>query len=170
MNATIEWDDGDEEDGLPPVKYFHVAPDRGRIIIVNFNLAGTPVHPEIPKSGRPCVVIQNNKLYRGPLVTVIPLSTKAPDPAKPYHHCMSHHSFRYMPDRYGPQSTDRWAKCDYVTTVSLARCTDPYARKPNKDRQYVKIKATPADLVAIERCVIWGLGIRPETLVSTASS
>lgn len=50
---------------------------------------------------------------------------------------------------------DRWAKCDYVTTVSLDRCVDPYVVVKYKARRYVKAKVTQADLQAIERCGRW---------------
>ena len=53
-------------------------PDRGRIIIVNFEMGGSAVPPEMCKPNRPCVVLQNNKLDRGGLVTVVPLSGNPP--------------------------------------------------------------------------------------------
>ena len=62
---------------------------------------------------------------------------------------------------WGGQGTPRWAKCDYVTTVSLDRCCDPYRRPraPCQARQYIRVKAIQADVDAIERCLLWALGI-----------
>lgn len=137
------------------------APDRGRIITVNFEMGGAPVDPEMPKERRPCVVVQNNKLRRGRLVTVVPLSTQAPDVVMPYHHQMDHRSFRDWPLDNGGQILVRWAKCDYVTTVSLDRCKDPYRKLPYGDRRYLKVKAIAADMEAIDKCVLWALGINP---------
>lgn len=136
-------------------------PNRGRIIIVNFELAGTAVVPEIVKA-RPCLVVQNNGLLRGPLVTVVPLSTTPPRRVMPYHHKMDHRSFRDLPADYGGQAMERWAKCDYVATVSLDRCVDPYSRPPHQARRYVKVKAIQADIEAVEKCILWALGIDPK--------
>ena len=139
----------------------HTVPDRGRIVIVNFELGGRAVPPEMAKSGRPCVVLQNNKLNRGPLLTVVPLSMTPPEPAMPYHHVMDHRSFRDLPLVYGGQGEPRWAKCDYITTVSLDRCIDPHYKPPYDARRYVKVKIIQADMLAIERCALWALGIQP---------
>ncbi len=56
---------------------------------------------------------------------------------------------------------ERRAKYDYLTTVSLSRCTDPYTKEKFGGRRYVKVKATKMDLEAVERCVIWALGVNP---------
>jgi len=134
-------------------------PKRGRIVIVNFEKGGQSIPPEMVGTMRPCVVIQNNALDRGGLITVVPLSTTPPERVGKQHHQMSHHSFRGWPMDWDGQGTARWAKCDYVVTVSLDRCTDPYARSPGQGRRYVKVSVTKADLEAIERCVLWSLGI-----------
>jgi len=137
-------------------------PDRGRIIIVNFDMGGGGIGQEFRKPGRPCVVIQNNKLRRGRLVTVVPLSGQAPRPKMPYHHLMDHLSFRDLPLEYGGQAKERWAKADYIATVSLNRCTDPHRLERHEQRKYVKVRAIKADAEAVERCVLWALGIDPE--------
>jgi uncharacterized protein YifN (PemK superfamily) len=142
-------------------------PERGRILIVNFELGGKAVPPEMCKPGRPCVVVQNNKLDRGPLLTLIPLSTKAPNQKFPHHHLMDHRSFRLMPADYGGQTLERWAKCDHLLTVSRDRCTDPYSRDRYDGRKYVKLKIIQADMLAIERAILWGLGIQPGNHVPT---
>ena len=134
-------------------------PDRGRIIVVNFDLGGGVILPEMRKSRRPCLVIQNNKLHRGQLVTVIPLSTTAPHRVMPYHHKMDHRSFRGWPMDWGGQDTPRWAKCDYIATISLQRCVDPYRCLAFERRQYVKVRAIDADIDAVEKAVLWALGI-----------
>lgn len=150
-----QYDDGDEE----PITKMPFPPDRGRIIIVDFQLGGALVPPEMRKSGRPSIVLQNNKLRRGRLVTVVPLSTTPPDREQPYHHRMDHRSFRELPLQWGDQGTPRWAKCDYVTTVSLDRCFDPYSKKAFEKRHYVRVRAIKADMESVEKCVLWALGI-----------
>jgi uncharacterized protein YifN (PemK superfamily) len=138
------------------------APDRGSIIIVNFELGGGGVGDEMCKPMRPCVVIQNNRLHRARLVTVVPLSTTEPDPVKPWHHLMDHRSFRAWPVGWDEQGTPRWAACDYVTTVSLDRCVHPYRKEPYGRRAYTRVFAIKADLTEIERRVKWCLGLREE--------
>lgn len=134
-------------------------PDRGRIIIVNFDLKGNAVPPEIGKAGRPCVVVHANGLKRGRLATVVPLSTTEPHRIQDYHHEMDHRSFRTWPANWGSQGQPRWAKCDYVTTVSLDRCVDPYYKPPYQQRRYVKIRAIKADMDAIDQCIKRALGL-----------
>lgn len=156
---NVDSEDGDKSDagetrGLP------VAPDRGRIIIVNFEMGGGGVGQEMRKPSRPCLVIQNNKMRRGRLVTVVPISGQEPEELQPYHHRMDHRSFVNMPLTYGGQGKPRWAKCDYMTTVSLDRCLDPHHRPNNGPRKYVKVRAIRADVEAIEKCVLWALGIK----------
>ncbi|TAK53562.1 MAG: hypothetical protein EPO25_10305 [Gammaproteobacteria bacterium] len=159
-----------EIEQVPGVASLKVAPDRGRIIIVNFELAGSSVPPEMCKPGRPCVVLQNNKLGRAGLVTVVPLSMTEPKRLMPYHHLMDHRSFRDLPRGWGNAGLARWAKCDYVATVSLYRCVDPHYRSALRARHYVRVMAVEADITAIERCVLWALGIQPARHVRVAGA
>lgn len=133
-------------------------PTRGRIIIVNFEKAGTAVPPEMVGTKRPCLVIQNNNLSRGGLVTLVPLSSTKPNVLGKQHHEMSHLSFLGLPLEWDRTLT-RWAKCDYLITVSLDRCSDPYSKPAYGGRKYVKVKAAKCDVDAVDRCVLWGLGI-----------
>jgi uncharacterized protein YifN (PemK superfamily) len=71
-------DNEDFESDGKPLMGMPIAPDRGRIIIVNFEMGGAAIGQEMRKARRPCLVIQNNKLRRGRLVTVVPLSGKEP--------------------------------------------------------------------------------------------
>jgi uncharacterized protein YifN (PemK superfamily) len=137
----------------------HSPPDRGFIIIVNFELGGT-LGAEMTGTMRPCVVVQNNRLHRGPLVTVVPISTTAPEPAMPWHHELDHMSFRAWPISWGGQGLPRWAKCDYITTVSLERCEHPYSKTRDGGRRYTRVRITRTDLEAVEGCVQWALGIQ----------
>jgi uncharacterized protein YifN (PemK superfamily) len=139
----------------------NVVPDRGRIVIVNFEKSGAPIPPEMVGTMRPCIVVENNQISRGRLVTVVPISTTAPHPIGKQHHELSHLSFRGWPMDWGGQGLPRWAKCDYVVTVSLDRCVDPYTKPQGKPRQHTKVRVTKADLGAIEKCVLWALGIDP---------
>jgi uncharacterized protein YifN (PemK superfamily) len=141
-------------------------PDRGRILIVNFELGGVPALPEMDGTQRPCVVVQNNVLDRPGLVTVVPISMTPPLPGPgKQHHLLSHLSFRDWPLDWDGQGAERWAKCDYVATLGLKRCSDPYRRLQADRRRYIKVKITKSDLEAIERCVFFALGIDPQRIL-----
>lgn len=146
-----------------------VVPDRGRIVIVNFERGGRQQPPEMDGTMRPCVVVQNNSLKRGRLITVVPLSTTEPHFPGKQHHLLDHRSFRGWPMDWGGQGTPRWAKCDYIATVCLDRCTDPYSRNQYDDRRYTKVTIIKADLLAIERCILWAMGITPTLHITSAN-
>ena len=136
------------------------APKRGSLIMVNFSMGGKPVGAEMPKDTRPCVVVQRQQdMKRGQLVTVVPLSTVEPRKIMPFHHLMDHRSFRQMPESFD-RARPRWAKCDYITTISLDRCKSPY-RVPGygRKRQPLKVQIIDADLGAIDDCLRWALAL-----------
>jgi uncharacterized protein YifN (PemK superfamily) len=138
------------------------SPERGRIIVVDFELGGGRlIGAEMSKSRRPCIVVQNNRLHRGPLVTIVPISTTPPREQRPWHHELSQESFRIWPAEWGGAEMRRWAKCDCVTTVALERCSSPYSKDRAGGRRHIAVKITAADLQAVERCVLWALGINP---------
>ena len=131
-------------------------PRRGSLVIVNFEQGGAFIAPEMTKSGRPCVVIDADDLGRGRLVTVVPLSSREPDPVAPYHHRMSHYSFRDSPL---DATVQRWAKCDMVQTVSLDRVNLPYTRE-QRGRRYVRTVVTAKDLRSIISGVLYVMNVR----------
>jgi len=88
---------------------FHPKP--GNVLICDFK--GNEV-PEIVKR-RPVVVISPAHLRRPGLVTVVPLSTTAPDPVAPYHYLLTGNP---VP---GEGAKEVWAKCDLVTSVRAER-------------------------------------------------
>lgn len=141
-------------------------PDRGRILIVNFELGGVPAIPEMDGTQRPCVVVQNNVLDRPGLVTVVPISMTPPLPGPgKQHHLLSHLSFRDWPLDWDGQGAERWAKCDYIAAIGLRRCSDPYRMLQHGGRKHIKVKITKSDLEAIERCVLYALGIDPQRIL-----
>lgn len=88
-----------------------VVPKRGRIVVTNFEIRGTAVPPEMVGTKRLCLVIQNNSLQRGRLVTVVPLSSTPPQHPGKQHHRMSELSFQSLPISWD-RTLPRWAKCD----------------------------------------------------------
>lgn len=85
-------------------------PKAGTVLVCDFRGYEPPEIVSI----RPVIVISPNHLRRPGLCTVVPLSTTAPDPIRPYH-C------RIDMDPLGGRPAAVWAKCDLVATVSLRR-------------------------------------------------
>lgn len=119
--------------------------------------------PEMVGTKRLCLVVQNRALRRGRLVTVVPLSSTAPETPGKQHHKMSELSFQSLPISW-KRTLPRWAKCDYVTTISLDRCTDPYERQQFGARKYRPIFAAKCDIDAVDQCLAWSLGINIPTV------
>lgn len=105
------------------------------------------VVPEMVKV-RPVVVVARNRKNRQ-LVTVVPLSTTAPDNMEDHHHELSANP---LP---GKENVTCWAKCDMITTVSLTRL-DRY--KVGR-RQYVTPALPDADFDAIKKAILSALGL-----------
>lgn len=130
--------------------YFH--PNPGTVLMCNFDTGFKA--PEMVKI-RPVVVISPRRRRGAGLCTVVPLSTTAPDPVEPFHHCLQPDS---LPQRLRERVT--WAKCDMLYTVSLERldrCKD--GRDQDGRRRYVAHSITPADWLAIRRCVVLALDL-----------
>lgn len=114
------------------------------------------VVPEMVKV-RPVVVIARNRKNRH-LVTVVPLSTTAPNALEDHHHQLSSNP---LP---GKGLITCWAKCDMLATVSLARL-DRFKVAP---RQYLAPTLPAADFQAIRKAVLSALGLTD--LASQAST
>jgi uncharacterized protein YifN (PemK superfamily) len=121
-------------------------PRPGTVVVCDF--AGYVV-PEMVKV-RPVVVVARNRKNRQ-LVTVVPLSTTAPDTIEDHHHELSANP---LP---GKEQVTCWAKCDMIATVSLTRL-DRYKVAP---RKYVAPTLPEADFEAIKRAIMNALGLAP---------
>lgn len=118
-------------------------PHPGALLMCDFNTGFEP--PEMTKR-RPVVVISPRPKTLAGLCTVVPLSTVAPNPVKPFHHLMAAGS---LPPELGAR--DSWAKCDMVCTVSLRRLDWVSGRKA--------LRVLDHDLVAVRRGVAVALGL-----------
>ena len=126
---------------------FH--PVAGTVIFCNFEGFKAP---EMVKQ-RPVVVVSPKTLKRNRLVTVVPLSTRAPDPVQKFHHKLD-------PASLPPPSASKtsWAKCDMLYTVGFQRLDLLRGKRENGERFYYKHRVTEADLEAIYIAVLAGLG------------
>ena len=103
---------------------------------------------------RPVVVVSPKTLKRNRLVTVVPLSTRAPDPVQKFHHKLDPAS---LPPPLASKQTS-WAKCDMLYTVRFERLDLPWGKREKGKRSYYKHRVTEADLEAIYIAVLAGLG------------
>lgn len=119
--------------------------------IVFCNFAGF-VEPEIVKR-RPVVVLAVHK-RNSKLVTVVPLSTTAPDPVEAHHYRLKQNP---LP---GAQEKVVWAKCDMVAVVSIERLDLVHTgRGPDGKRQYLRLQIGQDQFDAIRQGVASALGL-----------
>lgn len=121
----------------------HRPPTPGSLVVCDFNGFKAP---EMAKC-RPVVVVAPT-WGRQNLCTVVPLSTTPPGTLMPYHHEFSGNP---IPGRAEPT----WAKCDMVTTVSLARLD---RIKLGRGR-YEILQLNDGDFEAIKACLKLFFGI-----------
>jgi uncharacterized protein YifN (PemK superfamily) len=108
--------------------------------------------PEIIKR-RPVVVLAVHK-RNSKLVTVVPLSTTAPDQIEAHHYRLKQNPIP------GEQATEVWAKCDMLAVVSIERLDlVRTARGPDGKRQYLRLQIGQDQFDAIRRGVASALGL-----------
>lgn len=108
--------------------------------------------PEITKA-RPVVVISTHALRRQGLVTVVPLSTTAPDPTMPCHLLLSATELPGI-------ERSLWVKGDLVAAVSIRRLDRVHLGRGRYGVGQVSVDT----IRRIRRCVLFGLGIDPASL------
>jgi uncharacterized protein YifN (PemK superfamily) len=135
-------------------------PRRGRILVVNFNLGGAmALHAELSGPAQPCLVLRVDPREQPSLVTVAPLTALHPNEEEATFHRLELNSFRDWPAPHFFGSLPRWVRCAHLMTVSLDRCADPSYKPQRADRLTSSVNATPADVAAVELCVLHALGI-----------
>ncbi|MGB8326467.1 MAG: type II toxin-antitoxin system PemK/MazF family toxin [Steroidobacteraceae bacterium] len=110
------------------------------------------IEPEIIKR-RPVVILAVHK-RNSKLVTVVPLSTTAPDQIEAHHYRLRQNPIP------GEQATEVWAKCDMLAVVSIERLDlVRTARGPDGKRQYLRLQIGQDQFDAIRRGVASALGL-----------
>ncbi|WLI15674.1 type II toxin-antitoxin system PemK/MazF family toxin [Pseudomonas sp. FP603] len=99
---------------------------------------------------RPVVVIRKHRT-NSLLVTVVPLSTTAPD-------CVLDHHLKLASHLHGA-SPICWAKCDMVATVSLSRLDRIKSRDRQGKRIYLISQLAIDEFFAIKAAVRSALGL-----------
>jgi uncharacterized protein YifN (PemK superfamily) len=126
-----------------PLQY---QPKEGSVLICDFR--GYEV-PEMVKV-RPVVVIRKHRTNRL-LVTVVPLSTTAPESFLDHHLELENHLQGGSPIC--------WAKCDMVATVSLPRLDRIKRRDRQGKRVYEILQLSVEEFAAIKAAVRSALGL-----------
>jgi uncharacterized protein YifN (PemK superfamily) len=126
-----------------PLRY---QPKEGSVLICDFR--GYEI-PEMVKV-RPVVVIRKHRT-NSLLVTVVPLSTTAPDSLLGHHLELASHL-------QGASSTC-WAKCDMIATVSLSRLDRIKSRDRQGKRIYLISHLATDEFHAIKTAVRRALGL-----------
>lgn len=125
-------------------------PQPGQILICHFGLGFRP--PEMVKT-RPVMVISPKTRIWTKLCIVVPISSRAPDPAE-------HHHFKLpkglLPDR---KYEEAWIKADTVMAVSCHRLD----RLKIKPREYIVPLAPPDVLREVQKCVLHATGLQALT-------
>lgn len=133
-----------------PIKY---DPGPRSFLLCNYSLGGFKP-PEMVKR-RPVVVLSPRLRHRSGLLTVVPLSTTAPEPV-----CGHHCEMTLSEPLPGFTATRCWVKAGMVATVAFARL-DLFrtGRDADGKRQYLKTKMTAEDFEAVKQCVRAALGL-----------
>ncbi|MBJ7553138.1 type II toxin-antitoxin system PemK/MazF family toxin [Marinomonas spartinae] len=134
---------------------FH--PKVGQILLCDFSVGFK--EPEMVKNKRPVLVVASDIAGRVGLVTVLALSTKVPDPIKPYHYKIPRSS---MPQLGRFQENDTWLKGDMIYTVGFHRLDlimlgkrDPTSGK----RVYFQNKLGRDQMKEVYKCMLHGLNL-----------
>ena len=128
---------------------FH--PDVGTIVICDFT---SFVKPEMTKR-RPAIVISPRFRDRGELCTIVPLSTTPPNVVMPYHHRLKIDPV--LPEPYEQEM--HWVKADMVYSVSFSRL-HMFNKKDAQGKRIYDVRViNMADLIAIQKCVLHGIGL-----------
>jgi uncharacterized protein YifN (PemK superfamily) len=113
--------------------------------------------PEMVKK-REVVIVSRNKNPR--LVTVVPLSTTAPQRLEPFHFELSKNP------RPNSPSVRVWAKADMLYTLSIDRM-EMHEVRSRRNTQKLKIQVSEQDFEGIRKAVVYALNLRHNSIVSS---
>lgn len=133
---------------------FHPKP--GQILLCDFSKGF--IEPEMVKSKRPVIVLTGAIQGRSNLVSIVPLSTNAPEPVQAYHYKIPKNS---MPMLVRFQEEDSWVKGDMIYTVSFNRLDLIRLGKRGEDKKrlYFKRRLGRDQMKSIFNCVLNGLNL-----------
>lgn len=120
-------------------------PKPGEVLVCNFDSGFRP--PEMVKV-RPVIVVSRKDSHSRRLCTVVPISTTPPQNPMPWHIPLPHVRVPSF-----PHTTEQWAKCDMLSTVSFDRLCKPYRSTMRSGRQFIGVFLHDEDLVAVRAAI-----------------
>ena len=141
-------------------------PSVGDIVMCAFPDCFEP--PEMVKT-RAVIVISPKLAGRAGLAAIVPLSNTAPDPVREYH-CEI--PARLLPKCMQATGGARWAKCDMVYTLSIARLSLAMGKRnpQTKQRTYDKARLDLEHINKVRRCLALSLGIGRQLFAASDES
>ena len=131
-------------------------PEPGTILICDFKGLSAP---EMTKR-RPVIVVSPRFKNRTNLCTIVPLSTTAPTRVEQYHYKL--HIAPSLPEPYN--SNHAWVKADMLYTVAFDRLFLPFSKKDSSGKREYDVRVIDKiDLIKIQQCMIFGLGLNALT-------
>lgn len=132
---------------------FHPKP--GQILMCDFS-QGFKI-PEMVKN-RPVIILSGAIKGRSDLATIIPLSTKKPDPIQSFHYKLPYSS---MPMLNIFQKNETWVKGDMIYTVGFHRLNliQLGTRNSFGKRNYFNKRLGKEQMKKIHQCVLHGLNL-----------
>lgn len=136
-----------------PIKHF---PRVGQILICDFSPSFK--EPEMVKR-RPVLVVADVFKGRGRVLTVVGLSTTAPDPVMPFHMHLPRAALPQLPAFQGPRET--WVKGDMIYTVGFHRldAIQLGIRDQRGKREYFKQRLSRERMRDVYACILHGLNL-----------
>ena len=133
-----------------------IHPRIGQILLCDFSEGFK--EPEMVKSKRPVIIISSELKGRNKLVTIVPLSTKRPDPIQPYHYLLPRSSLPMLGDF---QENESWVKGDMLYTVAFHRLEliRLGTRNAQGKRTYYSNKLGREQMKEIYTCVLHGINL-----------
>lgn len=130
-------------------------PRPGLIVVFDFNGF---IPPEMVKP-RPCIVVSPKRADGQALCTIIPLSTKDPNPVMKYHCKLA------FPEPLSRKfsAPEMWVKGDLMYTLALDRLDLPYNKDSSGDRNYITRDISREDLLRVRKCVAFAIGLNLTT-------
>lgn len=132
-------------------RMLQIHPDAGAVLKCDFSGF---VEPEMHK-GRWVVVVSPKDLPRPRLLTIVPLSTTAPDPVEKHHVKLK----TVLPHNEGTD-IEVWAKCDMVFSASFKRVNLWWRDKSVLGKRvYTPISISDEELAEIRKGILYSVGL-----------
>jgi mRNA interferase MazF len=119
---------------------FHPKP--GTVLICDYETGF--IQPEMVKKRR-VIVVSSYQSNKHGLCTVVPLSTTAPNPIRPFHYCIPKGTYSFL-----HTEKDCWVKSDMISRVGFGRLD-----RLRVGNRFMSPQITEIDLAAVRRAIAY---------------